>query len=267
MSILSAEDEHDIKVGTLPTLSVLLPTYNDRWRLGTQIEAIVPQLRPVDELVILVQAADGTQEFLRSRFRQENVRWVFGPDPLGVCQAYNLAASMARGTWVIGASGNDEWQAGTLNAWLDAATRWPEARVMCGFTHPFSRMKWLPGTGFCTPADLIFVRHAEGWKTHGAAVFLRRDVWGRGYVPEIEWMADHVQCLLLAMRWGCVDLHHYCSLVTNREGSYCHGHNTNELYNAAIRATRREAYSEEWADIREMVRLYDETTGWLKERT
>ena len=81
MSILSAEDEHDIKVGTLPTLSVLLPTYNDRWRLGTQIEAIVPQLRPVDELVILVQAADGTQEFLRTRFRQPNVRWVFGPDP------------------------------------------------------------------------------------------------------------------------------------------------------------------------------------------
>ena len=159
MSILSAEDEHDIKVGTLPTLSVLLPTYNDRWRLGTQIEAIVPQLRPVDELVILVQAADGTQEFLRTRFRQPNVRWVFGPDPLGVCQAYNLAASMARGTWVIGASGNDEWQAGTLNAWLDAATRWPEARVMCGFTHPFEshevvagdRILHASGLDFCAP--------------------------------------------------------------------------------------------------------------------
>jgi hypothetical protein len=137
---------------------------------------------------------------------------------------------------------------------------------MFGHIHGADRMKWGEGTSFIEKHQLPIIWKAEGWKTHGAAVFIRRDVWGKGYVPAIEWMADHVQTLLLAMRWGCVDLMHRISRVNFLPGGFSQAHADDVRYNAAIRATKREVELPEYDDIRASINLFHALTGWLNER-
>ena len=252
--------------GTGPTLSVLLPCKDDRWRLGTQLEAILKQLRPCDELILLADGSDARTRWVMDQFTEPQIKRFSNAEPSGVCGAYNQCAALARGEWLLGASGNDEVQPGAVSSWLSAAQRFPEARVMFGHIHGWERKPWLPDTGEVLPGWLPAIWLAEGWKTHGAACFLRRDVWGKGYLPELAWFADHFQSMVLTWRYGCVDLHAYISRVNFLPDGFSQSHGDKEKYNRAIRACREEFAKPEYDDVRRHGEVFDKITGWLKEK-
>lgn len=247
-----------------PTLTVMLPTCNDGWRLGQQLAAIVPQLRECDQLVCVVQGDPAIPLVLQSCYRRPQDVWEWHQRPMGVCQAYNHCAERSAGQWLIGASGNDEWQPGVVTAWLDAARRWPEAKVMFGHVTPVQRYSWLPETGFVNSQSLPGIWLHEGWKTHGAAAFLRRDAWGKGYIPSLEWMADHYQTFILALRHGCVDLQHHVSHVNFLPGLYSQQHDDPAAYNRAMAAQWAEWCLPEYDDVRPLGMLFQKMTGWFQ---
>lgn len=250
-----------------PTLSILLPVRNDGPTLARQLDAIVPQLRDVDQLVFLDDGStDDSLEILKAK-RHSNTTIIRRYAPSGVCEAYNQCAAHARGTWVLGCSGNDEVQPGTIAEWHAAAIRWPHARVMFGHICDWPKLPFRTSTDFVAPDELpeLFRVH-RGLNTHGAAAFLRRDSWGRGYIHELAWMADWYQTMMLAFQYGFVQLDHICSRVTFGGDSFSAGHADDAKFNRVIDAMRKEWERPDNDHIRELGTLFDRYTGWLANR-
>lgn len=247
-----------------PTLSVLLPTAGDRGRLLVQLDAIVPQLIDGDELILLNDGADVLTDTIADLFPRANIVRLRTDRPSGVCKAYNRCAAAATKSWVLGASGNDEVQPGALELWRSAARAWPEARVMFGHIVDWKMKPWLPETGFVHAGWLPAIWLDQGWQTHGAAAFLRRDCWGKGYIPELGYMADHFQTMLLAYEYGCVYLHANISRVWFHARSFSQAHGNLDIRNGTKAAWMTELARPEYDRVRPAFELFDRITGWSK---
>ena len=248
-----------------PTLSVIIPTYRDRWRLAVQLDAVVPQLRECDECVVLQQGECPVSNAIHEIYHRPNLRWKVMPEPLGVCGAYNLAAAMAKGTWIAQLSGNDEWQPGTLAVWLYAARRFPEARIMHGHTIGMTMTPWLEATGFVPSDWLAAIWTQQGWKLHGSSTLIRRDSWGEGYPPTLGYMADQFLAMRLTMLHGCVYLRHKCSYVnflpsglSQQHGVQVSRDKEKAEFLRLLRLPENAVFYHEW-------KIFDTITGWSKE--
>ena len=249
-----------------PTISVLLPTYRDGWRLGVQMDAILTQLGEDDEIILLLDGSDMRTCSVASDYFDPRIKRHLNDKPSGVCAAYNQCASLATKDWLLGASGNDELQPGAIDAWRDAAECWPDARIMHGQLTPEYRTGWTHETSLITPAMMPPIWRAKGWYSHGASTFIRRDAWGSGYVLEHEWMADSVLGLFLGWRYGVVDLHAYISRISNLPDSFCAAHNDDEKFNRVVRAIKRSWAGSEYDDIRAIGDEFFRTTDTIEER-
>jgi glycosyltransferase involved in cell wall biosynthesis len=248
-----------------PTLSVILPTWRNRWRLGTQLEAVLSQITDRDELIVLVQEADEVDELMRQRFAGPRVRWIFAPQPLGVCGAYNYAASVATKDWIAQLSGNDEWQPGAYDVWLDAARKWPEARIMHGHVRAMTMLPWLPETGWVSSTWLAGIWNHQGWKLHGSGTLIRRDSWGEGYPRTLGYMADQFLAMKLTMLHGCVYLRHYMSYVNWLPGGASQAHGIQVARNNEKAEFLRLLKEPENKEFYEQFLKFDAITHWSKE--
>ena len=113
-----------------PTLSVLLPTYCDGWRLGVQLQAILSQLSEDDELILLLDGSDELTREVANSIEHPSLRIHSNERPSGVCSAFNQCHLHASKDWILGASGNDELQPGTIDAWRFAVQQWPDAHAL-----------------------------------------------------------------------------------------------------------------------------------------
>ena len=120
------------KIPSEPTISVILPTQNRCWTLGRQISAIWPQINADDQLIIL---ANGCTDYT-TQIVSLNSDWLSDyllvPERLGVCGAYNMAASMARCDRILGANDHNELAPMALDAFRRMAVKHPTTRVMHG---------------------------------------------------------------------------------------------------------------------------------------
>jgi len=248
------------------SLSVLLPTLNDEWRLGTQLDAILNQLRDQDEVILLLDGSNARTVEIAESFDCPQLRKVSNKEPSGVCEAYNQCFASARGNWVIGASGNDEWQPGTIDAFADAVEGWPDAKLIIGHVMNMTRQGFSQETCFVEPCNLLRVWSHDGFRTHGAAVFLHRSVWGKGYIPALGWMADFWQALCAACRHGYIDLKHEVSYVHFLKNSFCGGQGDPDFFNAVVRAAGVEVAKPFYDDIRAMIAQYHEITDFFAEK-
>jgi len=248
-------------------LSILLPCKNEAKTLRRQLDAIYGQIRPQDEVVMLDDAStDDTLGIMREFARTKDTVIVHDTSA-GVCEAFNACAFDAGNEWILGASGNDCVLPGTVKAFEDAETKFPYARVMFGHIKQWNRQAWRSETGWIPQSSMLplWTKWA-GHRTHGAAAFLRRDSWGDGYLPKLEWMADWFQTLLLAMRHGCVFLDHVCSDVFMGPGQFSSQHGDVGAYNRVIDAMKAEFESVKYGDVRELGRQFHKITGWLNRR-
>ena len=254
------------KIPSEPTISVILPTQNRCWTLGRQISAIWPQIHADDQLIIL---ANGCTDYT-TQIVSLNSDWLWDyfvvHERLGVCGAYNMAASMARCDWILGANDHNELAPMALDAFRRMAVKHPTTRVMHGRIDAMPRWGWIDGGGYVPPASIPLIVSARQWITHGAETFIRRDSWGAGYRPELEWMADQEQSLTLAFRYGVVDIPALISHVEFRKGNYSQAHGDKDRFNRVIRAWRALIDTVEFEDVRDQYLLLHQLTGHFNTR-
>jgi glycosyltransferase involved in cell wall biosynthesis len=166
-----------------PSLSVLLPCRDDAQLLPRQIDAILSQLSPDDELLLLDDGSrDGTLAAMRAaKGPQVVVRSL--TEPMGAAAAYNHLARRAGRDWLLAASSHDLLQPGAVAAWRKLPPQWPNCRIIFGPVVPDFPLQWEDFPRLFSRDDLACLC----WQVHGGhhahrtGAFIRRDSWGRGY--------------------------------------------------------------------------------------
>lgn len=247
--------------------SILLPCRNEANVLETQLSAILPQLEQGDQIVALDDGStDDTQLVFRNILRPQDVL-LTAPNGSGVCGAYNTCGAAASKDIILGQSGNDVMQPGTLARARQVFALWPNAKVAFGTIKGWSRVIDGVSDRFVTPDQLPLVwQQSRGFLTHGASAFMRREVWGEGYLPQLRWMADWYQTLLIAMRHGCIWMDHVCSQVNFSRDSFSAQHADTEKYNAVVEEMVKDFGRPCYDDIRPLGEQFNRICGWLRPR-
>ena len=250
-----------------PSLSILLPCKNEEGTMLRQIRAVVSQLRRGDQVVYLDDgSSDFTRRLMEMACRPDDVI-LSNAKSVGVCNAYNQCAKAATGDWILGTSGNDLVQPGVIAAWRRAAATWPEARLAFGNIEGWRPLEWRERYGFVAPHEWPAVwQRCQGFRTHGAAAFIRRDAWGDGYLPDLEWMADWYQTFVVALRWGSIHLPIVCSKVFFGGESFSAQHSDDDKYNKAMRCMNAHWLESKNDDVRVLGDAFHQMTGWLNLR-
>jgi len=86
--------------GTLPLVSICIPTYNRAGMVGDAIGSALAQTYPALEVLVVDNAStDGTAEVVAS-FRDPRLRFVRNPENLGLFGNFNRCIELARGTLI-----------------------------------------------------------------------------------------------------------------------------------------------------------------------
>lgn len=98
--------------------------------LAQQLESVLSQLRPEDELIIVDDAStDGSAQLCRS-VASQNLRLFSNPQNLGVIASFERGLSLARNDVVFLCDQDDVWLPGKRAAFMSAFTTHPEATVV-----------------------------------------------------------------------------------------------------------------------------------------
>lgn len=101
-------------------ISVCIATYNGEKELTRQLDSIIAQLRPGDEIVVSDDhSTDGTRELL-AKYPADVVRVVAGPAKGSPIPNFENALRHAKGDYIFLADQDDQWLQGKVEACLKA---------------------------------------------------------------------------------------------------------------------------------------------------
>jgi glycosyltransferase involved in cell wall biosynthesis len=107
-----------------PTVSVVIPTYNNSALLAEAIDSVRSQdFASVEILIVDDGSADDTSEFLRS-LQDSNIRVVRQPNG-GPAKARNLGIAMSQGQWIAFLDDDDLWLPTKLKIQMEEIQRNP----------------------------------------------------------------------------------------------------------------------------------------------
>jgi glycosyltransferase involved in cell wall biosynthesis len=197
----------------MPTVSIILPTYNRLALLREAVDSVRAQTFGDWELIVADDGSDdGTAAYLDALAREDpRIVIVSLPHTADLPRIRNAAIARARGEWVAFLDSDDAWRADKLQAHLDAHRANPSARwsysgrsIMdaAGETLPDARFAaWRPHSGYI--ARLLL--------THEAMVAFPTVVVQRALLAEVGGMdeslvfsTDYDLELRLAARAECI---------------------------------------------------------------
>jgi glycosyltransferase involved in cell wall biosynthesis len=93
----------------LPTVSVIIPTYNRAHLIGRSINSVLNQTYQDFELIIVDDgSSDNTEEIIRA-FNDPRILFLKHPENRGVSAARNTGIKEARGSYIAFQDSDDEW--------------------------------------------------------------------------------------------------------------------------------------------------------------
>lgn len=93
-----------------PLVTVVIPTHNRKTLLPRALESVLRQTEGDFEIVIVDDGShDGTEEMIRSTYRDPKIRYERFPENRGVHAARNRGIDLARGEYVAFLDSDDEW--------------------------------------------------------------------------------------------------------------------------------------------------------------
>lgn len=111
--------------GDSPRVSVVIPTFNRRERIGRALESVLDQSYPVHEITVVDDgSSDGTQAMIRDRFG-EQVNFVYQANR-GVSHARNTGIRKSTGNWIAFLDSDDEWLPDKLKTQITALRNHPD---------------------------------------------------------------------------------------------------------------------------------------------
>ena len=97
------------KSNNVPTVSVIIPTYNRANLIGRSIQSVLGQTyRDFEVIIIDDNSTDNTGEVVRS-FRDPRIIYIKLSSNSGVSAARNQGIQMAKGTYIAFQDSDDEW--------------------------------------------------------------------------------------------------------------------------------------------------------------
>jgi len=186
-----------------PSLSVILPNYNDAPALDGALRAIFSQShRPMEVIVVDDGSTDHSLEVL-SRY---DVRLLRNEQNRGVLFSVRRALEAATGDWIYAASANDLVLPGFFEKAMSLAARHPEAGLCCADFSVFfdsstavvRRLRWADEAGYLSPAALAAgIRRNGGYISTTASIYRRSRLQEAGGLQEelrhhSDWFVNHV---------------------------------------------------------------------------
>ncbi len=133
-------------MNALPEVSVIIVTWNGKEVLRNCLEHLYQQTyQNFEGIVVDNGSSDGTQEFIQKFWPQ--VRLLSFSKNLGFALANNVAASRARGKWIVLLNNDAFPEPNWLKCLLDARSRWPDSAVFTSHQLMAERKGYLDGTG------------------------------------------------------------------------------------------------------------------------
>lgn len=187
-----------------PVLSILIVNWNARDLLRRCLDSLAGTRVPSEIILVDNASTDGTLAMLAVEFPRETtpaLNVIASPRNLGFAAANNLAASHARGEWLLLLNPDTEVPAGTLETMIEFVSTKPEIGAAgpelrnpdgshqrsCWRGYPglwmaisdafyLWKLPWLPGSEYA-PSELRAARPVD--HLLGACLFIRRAAWNQ----------------------------------------------------------------------------------------
>ncbi|MFO0968021.1 MAG: glycosyltransferase family A protein [Gemmataceae bacterium] len=203
-----------------PTLSVLVPNYNDGHLIGQNLDAILGQSVPPDEVIVVDDGStDLSLEVIEAYAKRDSrVRVLRNETNMGIIYSLNRALALARGDYVYGSSADDVVQPGFFAKAMEMLAKHPEAGMCFGFNsaqnsatgevHPY-RIPLSDWPRFFSPDELARAWGAIAIPGHSMSAPGNATIWRRtahleagGYRKELRWHCDWFALQVVALRYG-----------------------------------------------------------------
>jgi glycosyltransferase involved in cell wall biosynthesis len=185
----------------MPDVSVVIPTHNRRQLLGQALRSALRQTGIEVEVVVVDDGStDGTADAVAA-LRDDRIRLVRHPRPVGVAVARNAGANLARGTWVALLDDDDLWAPDKLSRQLASASAAHARWAYAGVVEIDGEGRLLGGGPPPSPEELLAGLRRRNLMPAGSSnVVVRSDVLtsSGGFDPDLRHMADWDLWLRLA---------------------------------------------------------------------
>lgn len=197
-----------------PTLSVVLPNYNDAPTLGAALEAILGQSQKPDEVIVVDDGStDGSPELLEGYARREpSLRVLRNEQNRGALASFARGLKSASGDCLYLASANDRVLPGFFEKSLSLLARHPQAGLCCGDFSVFfdsdtavvRRLRWSAEEAYLPAADLaLTIRKKSGYISSSASIVRRTSFSEAGGLnPDLKSHADWFVFHVIGFRQG-----------------------------------------------------------------
>jgi glycosyltransferase involved in cell wall biosynthesis len=203
-----------------PTLSVLLPNYNHGRYISDNLNAILGQSRPPDEVIVIDDGSTDDSMSVINGYaeREPRVRVYRNDRNRGVVYTLNRALQLARGEYCYGSAADDRVRPGFFEKALQLLTQNPAAGICFGYGSEFDsesgRISEYPIRLADKPCFLPPDELAASWARiarpgHSVTVPGNSAIWKRseflragGYRDDLRWHSDWFALQVVALRNG-----------------------------------------------------------------
>ncbi len=207
----------DPSTGAAPSLSVVMPNYNDSAYLREAVDAILDQSYRSLELIVVDDASTDDSFRILSEYaaRDPRMRLFRNERNCGCVPTINRGLREARGRYLYLASSNDKVLPGFFEKTIRLLEAHPQAELC--WTDPshffesygpvYGRPMGLSTTPEYIPPEKIVDLYASGRLTtplFGTPAMFVREAFERagGYYPELKWHCDYFPTTVVAFRTG-----------------------------------------------------------------
>lgn len=111
----------------MPSISVIIPTWNRKAVIERALRSIYSQSRPADEVIVIDDGStDNTQAIIKEKFPQAHYIY---QENSGVSAARNRGILEANGEWIAFLDSDDEWLPTKLESQLGKLAEQPDHKV------------------------------------------------------------------------------------------------------------------------------------------
>jgi glycosyltransferase involved in cell wall biosynthesis len=184
-----------------PTVSVIIPVFNQQTYLLRALSGIVPQLGIYDELVVVDDSSTDVDPDLFTVFKHKTL-WLNQKPRKGVSAARNMGASKANGDWLKFLDADDVLAPFALSLLRQSAAKASEfVRLISGGCHRIHNGSYLDYL-YRTPDTMLEIK--ENNPTLPSACMIRRDAFLElgGFDERIDFNEDWDLWLRLHERYG-----------------------------------------------------------------
>lgn len=266
-----------VSAKALPTVSVLLPSYNHAHYIGVALAALAGQTRAPDEILVIEDASTDDSLAVIESFQDElpQLRILRNPHNIGVNGAINRGLLEASSSHVVCSAADDWLEPEFIERMTEAAAAHPAGKVCASsYVQYFETERrrvhhgrdselgpWYAADGpeyICPDEFRRLLTRGFVWLPLNASLVERAALLEiNGYDPRLRWHADWFATYTLAFRHGFTVVPEPLSVFRMAsEGYSSTGMRDGKLQRQVCTAIYDKLKEPEFADIREALRTH-----------